>query len=585
MKMLFGLFLILAINVYVIAQNEQTARVQIIHNSADAAAAVVDVWLNDTKLIENFTFRTATPYIDAPAGVLINIGIASPNSTSWTQSFKIKQVVLTANQTYIAVAGGIVSTSGYTPAPTFDVKVYPVGREAASQPGNTDVLVVHGSTDAPTVDIYETGVGAGQIVNNLVYGNVAGYLELLTMNYVLEIRDETGTNTLAAYNAPLATLGLEGAALTVLASGFLNPANNSNGAPFGLYVALTSGGDLIPLPLYQPAQTARVQVIHNSADVLAGTVDVYINGNLAIDDFSFRTATPFIDLPAETLLNIGIAPGNSTSVSDTIKNFSAVLSAGEKYIIFANGLLTGGYSPNPNGRNTDFTLFIKQAAREEATDGGVDLFVFHGATDAPIVDVKAREADNLVLVDNAGYSDITPYFNVPAADYTLDLYLSSGLTLVGSFVAPLSGLNGGSAAVFASGFMVPSNNQDGEEFGLFAALPDGNVIQLSQGVVSVDNNASLIPTKFSLEQNFPNPFNPSTIISFNLAVQSDVSLRIFNILGQEIVMLANKTMSAGTNQINFDASNLNSGIYLYQLEANGIDGTNFKSTRKMMLTK
>ncbi|MBE0637543.1 MAG: DUF4397 domain-containing protein, partial [Bacteroidales bacterium] len=257
-------------------ENRNTARVQVIHNSADAAAVVVDVWLNQTKLIDNFAFRTSTPFIDAPAGVLLNIGIAPPNSTSWTQSFSIKQVALTADQTYVIVANGITSTSGYTPSPSFSVSVYPIGREAASQPGNTDVLVVHGSTDAPSVDIYETGVGAGLIVDDLTYGNVAGYLELETLDYVIDIRDETGTSTVAAYQAPLTTLGLEGAALSVIASGFLNPANNSNGEAFGLYVALPSGGDLIPLPLYQPTQTARVQVIHNSADAAAAVVDVWL---------------------------------------------------------------------------------------------------------------------------------------------------------------------------------------------------------------------------------------------------------------------------------------------------------------------
>ncbi|MDO8896906.1 MAG: DUF4397 domain-containing protein, partial [Bacteroidales bacterium] len=238
-------FLLLAFLFATTSLNAQTARVQIIHNSADAAASVVDVWLNNTKLIENFAFRTATPYIVAPAGVLLNIGIAPPNSTSWTQSFRIKQVSLTENETYVIVAGGIISTSGYNPSPTFLVSVYPIGCEVASQAANTDVLVVHGATDAPTVDIYETGVGAGQIVNNLMYGNVAGYLELPTANYVLELRDETGTVTVASYSVPLATLGLQGKAITVLASGFLNPSANSNGAPFGLFAALPSGGALV----------------------------------------------------------------------------------------------------------------------------------------------------------------------------------------------------------------------------------------------------------------------------------------------------------------------------------------------------
>jgi hypothetical protein len=122
-----------------------------------------------------------------------------------------------------------------------------MGREMATSMDNTDVLVHHGSTDAPTVDVYEVGVGAGEIVNDLMYMDFAGYLELPTDNYSLQIRDETGETAVATFAAPLADLMLDGAAITVVASGFLNPANNSDGPAFGLWVALASGGELVPL--------------------------------------------------------------------------------------------------------------------------------------------------------------------------------------------------------------------------------------------------------------------------------------------------------------------------------------------------
>jgi hypothetical protein len=93
------------------------------------------------------------------------------------------------------------------------------------------------------------------------------------------------------------------------------------------------------------------------------------------------------------------------------------------------------------------------------------------------------------------------------------------------------------------------------------------------------------PQEFSLHQNFPNPFNPSTLISFNLAVDSKVSLKLFNILGQEIKTLLNTTLPSGYHQVNFTADGLNTGVYFYKLEASGIDGTNFSSVKKMILSK
>ena len=91
--------------------------------------------------------------------------------------------------------------------------------------------------------------------------------------------------------------------------------------------------------------------------------------------------------------------------------------------------------------------------------------------------------------------------------------------------------------------------------------------------------------EFALEQNYPNPFNPSTKIAFRLAVDSKVSLKVFDVLGQEVATLVNTNLVAGAHNVNFNASSLNSGVYFYRIEASGIDGTNFIDVKKMILTK
>jgi len=62
-------------------------------------------------------------------------------------------------------------------------------------------------------------------------------------------------------------------------------------------------------------------------------------------------------------------------------------------------------------------------------------------------------------------------------------------------------------------------------------------------------------------------------------------LKVFDVLGQEVATLINGQLAAGSHQINFNASNLNSGVYFYRIEATGVDGTNFTSVKKMILTK
>jgi hypothetical protein len=90
----------------------------------------------------------------------------------------------------------------------------------------------------------------------------------------------------------------------------------------------------------------------------------------------------------------------------------------------------------------------------------------------------------------------------------------------------------------------------------------------------------IAPGQFALEQNYPNPFNPSTSIKYSLAERSQVSLKIFDILGNEIATLVNADQEIGSYEVSFDASSLSSGLYFYTLKAG-----DFTSTKKMMLLK
>jgi hypothetical protein len=226
---------------------QQTAMVQVIHNCADAAADTVDVWVNGQRALPNFRFRTATPFISLPAGTPLNIHI-TPNAAPDTSSAVfLKRLTLTANEKYTVIASGIVSQTGYTPLRPFDLIVRPQARQAAADTTKTDLLVFHGSTDAPAVDVNEVRLPVVGLVTNLAYGSFAGYLPLTPADYTVALAPAGGSN-IAWFQAPLQTLNLRGAALTVVASGFLNPAVNSNGPAFGLWVAAPGGGNLISLP-------------------------------------------------------------------------------------------------------------------------------------------------------------------------------------------------------------------------------------------------------------------------------------------------------------------------------------------------
>ena len=94
------------------------------------------------------------------------------------------------------------------------------------------------------------------------------------------------------------------------------------------------------------------------------------------------------------------------------------------------------------------------------------------------------------------------------------------------------------------------------------------------------NNLLSSPEDFSLSQNYPNPFNPSTIISWQSPVGSYQTLKVFDVLGNEVATLVNEYKTAGSYSVTFEAGNLSSGIYYYTISAG-----DFHQTKKLVLLK
>jgi lysophospholipase L1-like esterase len=99
-------------------------------------------------------------------------------------------------------------------------------------------------------------------------------------------------------------------------------------------------------------------------------------------------------------------------------------------------------------------------------------------------------------------------------------------------------------------------------------------------LLSVGERDGDLPDAFSLEQNFPNPFNPTTVVNYQLAVVSDVRLVVYDILGRKVAMLVNGRKQPGMHNVRFDGSQLGSGVYFYRLTAGS-----YVSCRKMLLLK
>jgi len=125
------------------------------------------------------------------------------------------------------------------------------------------------------------------------------------------------------------------------------------------------------------------------------------------------------------------------------------------------------------------------------------------------------------------------------------------------------------------------DNSAGCEFTGGSAMANRpNVCFVFQQGTLVGNNGSLLPSKYELNQNYPNPFNPVTKINFALPKRAYVSLKIYNTLGKEVAVLVSETKAAGYYTIDFNGSDLSSGVYYYRLESEG-----FMDVKKMILVK
>ncbi|MEN8191642.1 MAG: FlgD immunoglobulin-like domain containing protein [Bacteroidota bacterium] len=222
----------------------------------------------------------------------------------------------------------------------------------------------------------------------------------------------------------------------------------------------------------------------------------------------------------------------------------------------------------------------------------------HEDSDANTNDTRAINFNGLAIDEANGIVYVTrknsarPFHNVLAYDMEKGEFqnsFSAAQSNVDGTIVDLPGGGGGSIRdvnVDAAGNVMIVNSS-------FEALriysPAGangystvspTLIDVDNGTVGVEEISSEIPNEYSLGQNYPNPFNPTTMINFSIPESGLVTLKVFNILGQEVAELINDVQAAGSYKVSFDASNLTNGLYIYKIQAN-----NYTATKKMLLVK
>lgn len=242
-----------------------------------------------------------------------------------------------------------------------------------------------------------------------------------------------------------------------------------------------------------------------------------------------------------------------------------------------DGMLTRFWVTEPNTDNPDVDYNTEYYSSNHLfTYTAVYENMMEGETRVGWKALMAFDANDLLVATEGGQA-VDAAFEFPAADEIKYLPMTIELT------DKDSGDEGNWWEVSSHVFTFPTAIGGSNLFEWTDDLNGLGVVAMAGSEVSTSSEdiVSGLPVEFELEQNFPNPFNPTTNIRFALPSASNVALEVYNVLGQRVAtLISNEKMSAGRHSVKFDASQLGSGMYIYRIQA----GNNI-STKKMMLIK
>ena len=310
---------------------------------------------------------------------------------------------------------------------------------------------------------------------------------------------------------------------------------------------------------------ARIQFIHNLPGVPV-PVDVYLG------DLRIRSGLPFRE--ATAYRTVGAAEYELTIQADGLPEDAApdpvslTLRNQRNYVVIAHG------------STEDTRMKVLETQLESSVTTKADAVFVHGAADLGAVDVRVLDpSDNLmplmVLADNLPFDGKTNYLALDASMHNVQVSSPTNEEEYEVFRMDLSGYGNETLVLNLSGSR--------EDLRILGVDKNGMTF-LPDVITGVETERAELPTEFALHGNYPNPFNPSTRIRFDLPEIAQVRVQIVDMLGREVMALPAQEFEAGINQgIELNATNLASGTYLYRIIATGTKGRHVKAGRMTLV--
>ncbi len=232
----------------VIAPNPIFCEVQFVHASADTLLQSIDVWLGDSLVYDQLNFETATPFISLQCNDPLQLRITRHNET--TTALHSDTIALQASQKHRLILWGIEDTEQYNPSPALRWHVANAIETNASNPSEFDLDFFHAATDLGSVTINEISASINPLWESIESGGLSSTQTLnASVNYGIELRNTPTQFLYQTYALPSLTNGWQQKAITLLSTGFRQPANNSGGQSMQLW-ALEPSGNMTELTAF-----------------------------------------------------------------------------------------------------------------------------------------------------------------------------------------------------------------------------------------------------------------------------------------------------------------------------------------------
>jgi hypothetical protein len=403
---------------------------------------VFDIYVNGFKIIDNFEFAQASPFVDLPRDIEFTLGVAPSNSSSVRDTLASWPLVLEENKAYHLILSGILNN----PVFPLELIIHDEALLTASDPNQFDLNVFAGSQGAPALNL-KARIGFPTF-EELVYKEITPYANLQPGVYRFDVELSGFNDAFATYEGDFSNY--EGLAGLLMMNGVFgaDPA-------FGIYLVLPDG-EVIAL---EQRAIARFQMIHNATDQV---YDIYINDNLYKDDWSYKSATEYIDFNIDSIYHIGIAPSGSSDVSESILTFTEPLIGGRNYQLMIYGIEGDQDFPLRTHLFDNSRLVAMNASRFEFN-------LFQGCSSLPVIDAEFLNAPN--AVNRLAYGQSSVFLSSDPADRGLKLISDSDGSLLATLLIEGQTLHGQVFSLIFGGV---------DSLEAFAVFPDGSVVDVNK---------------------------------------------------------------------------------------------------------